>query len=68
MIICSIQPNEPLAVHSHTQPDTSANVALIKQHRKHQASEQVISGNSRILVFQNIQILKSSELSVKASE
>lgn len=61
------QTNEPLAVHSHTQTDISAAMALVKQHIKHQALEQIISGTGRILVFQNIQILNSSELSAKAS-
>lgn len=57
------QPNEPLAAHSHTQIDTSAAMALVKHHKKHQEFEQFISGTDGILVFQNIQILNSSELS-----
>lgn len=49
------------------QTDISAAMALVKQHMKHQALEQVISGNGRILVFQNFKILNSSKLSAKAS-
>lgn len=67
MIVCSAHLTSHRLCISHTQPDVSADVALVKQHMKRQAFEQVISGTGRILVFADIQILNSSELSVKAS-
>lgn len=67
MIICSAHLTSHCLCVSHTQPDISADVALVKQHMKRQEFEQVVSGTGRILVFPDIQILNSSELLVKAS-
>lgn len=55
------QPNEPLAVHSHTHIDISGAVALVKQHMKHQAFELMLM-LFHIWNWQNIGLLEYSDI------